>query len=272
MQRKKIDYSLAKKISQSAALTEQLQAVEKNPEIVVEIPLSKLISNPYQPRIQMEPEGLKELSNSIEQNGLLQPIVVSKDGDVLTIIAGHRRAEAHKLLGRDFIKAIIMDKVVHAQLALLPLVENLQRSDMDPIENAIAFKKILDDNIVESQNVLAEKVGVSKSWLSKTLSVLRLPSLLLAKIQLDKYTDITVLSALNKVPENQIENIYDVVKLMQRNEALDTIKQSVLKTLKVKDKIVFTKNKVIINTAGLSQNNQAKLNSLLKEIEILLKK
>lgn len=272
MQRKKIDYSLAKKISQSAALTEQLQAVEKNPELVVEVLLSKLIANPYQPRIQMEAEALRELSNSIEQNGLLQPIVVSKDGDSLTIIAGHRRAEAHKLLGKELIKAIVMDKVVHAQLALLPLVENLQRSDMDPIENAIAFKKILDDNIVENQNELADKVGVSKSWLSKTLSILRLPSPLLAKIQTDKYSDITVLSALNKVPENQIEKIYNAVKSMQRNEALGTIKQAVFKPLKVKAKIEISKNKVVINTTGLSKINQDKLKALLKEIEILLEK
>lgn len=272
MQRKKIDYSLAKKISQSAALTEQLQAVEKNPEIVVEVPLSKLISNPYQPRIQMEPETLKELSNSIEENGLLQPIVVSKDGEILTIIAGHRRVEAHRLLGKELIKAIIMDKVVHAQLALLPLVENLQRSDMDPIENAIAFKKILDDHIVESQNELAEKVGVSKSWLSKTLSVLRLPSPLLTKIQMDKYSDITVLSALNKVPESQIERIYNTVKSMQRNEALDVIKQAVAKPLKVKSKIEISKNKVVINTIGLSQEGQIQLKALLKDIERLLEK
>lgn len=272
MQRKKIDYSLAKKISQNAALTEQLQAVEKNPEMVVEVPLSKLISNPYQPRIQMEPEALRELSNSIEQNGLLQPIVVAKDGDVLTIIAGHRRAEAHKILGKELIKAIIMDKVVHAQLALLPLVENLQRSDMDPIENAIAFKKILDDNIVESQNELAEKVGVSKSWLSKTLSVLRLPTSLLTKIQTDKYSDITVLSALNKVPENQIEKIYNAVKSMQRNDALDMIKKAVSKPIKEKSKVVISKNKIVINTIGLSKDAQDKLKALLKEIEILLEK
>jgi len=269
MQRKKIDYSLAKKISQSAALTEQLQAVEKNPEIVVEVPLSKLISNPYQPRIQMEPEALRELSNSIAQNGLLQPIVVSKDGEVLTIIAGHRRAEAHKLLGKELIKAIIMDKVVHAQLALLPLVENLQRSDMDPIENAIAFKKILDDHIVETQNELAEKVGVSKSWLSKTLSVLRLPAPLLVKIQIDKYSDITVLSALNKIPENQIEKIYNTVKLMQRNDALEMIKNYVLKPIREKSLVVISKNKIVINTTGLSKVKQDKLKTLLNQIEIL---
>jgi ParB family chromosome partitioning protein len=272
MQRKKIDYSLAKRISQSAALTEQLQAVEKNPEIVVEVPLSKLISNPYQPRIQMEPEALRELSNSIAQNGLLQPIVVSKDGEILTIIAGHRRAEAHKLLGKELIKAIIMDKVVHAQLALLPLVENLQRSDMDPIENAIAFKKILDDHIVETQNELAEKVGVSKSWLSKTLSVLRLPAPILVKIQTDKYSDITVLSALNKIPENQIDKIYNIVKLMQRNDALELIKNSVLKPTKEKSVVTISKNKIVINTTGLSKVKEDKLKTLLNEIEILFEK
>ncbi|MDD2267691.1 ParB/RepB/Spo0J family partition protein [Sulfuricurvum sp.] len=272
MVRKKIDYSLAKKISQNAALTEQLHVAEKNPESIVEIPLYKLQSNPYQPRIEMNHEQLRELSESIEQNGLLQPIVVAKDGDVLTIIAGHRRAEAHKMLGREMIRAIVMDKVVHAQLALLPLVENLQRSDMDPIENAIAFKKILDDNIVESQNELAEKVGVSKSWLSKTLSILRLPSSLLSKIQADHYSDITVLSALNKVPEEQLDKVYGSIKTMQRNDALEAIKKVISKPTKSKENIVVLKNKVVINTTGLSKEKQDKLKLLLKGIEQLLEK
>ncbi|MDD2784129.1 MAG: KorB domain-containing protein, partial [Sulfuricurvum sp.] len=167
---------------------------------------------------------------------------------------------------------IVMDKVVHAQLALLPLVENLQRSDMDPIENAIAFKKILDDNIVESQNELAEKVGVSKSWLSKTLSILRLPSSLLSKIQADHYSDITVLSALNKVPEEQLDKVYGSIKTMQRNDALEAIKKVISKPTKSKENIVVLKNKVVINTTGLSKEKQDKLKLLLKGIEQLLEK
>lgn len=270
MQRKKIDYSLAKKISQSAALTEQLNIIEKNPEVVADIPISKLVTNPYQPRIVMEPASLQELADSIEQNGLLQPVVVSNDGNVLTIIAGHRRVEAHKLLNKEFIKAIIMDKVVHAQLALLPLVENLQRSDMDPIENAIAFKKILDDKIVDSQNDLAEKIGVSKSWLSKSLSVLRLPSSLLEEIKSDRYSDITVLSALNKISENQLVKVYNEVKSLSRQDALNHIKTTISKPAKVKKIIEISKQKVILNLKDVSDEKRVKLEILLQDIQTLL--
>ncbi|MDD2830349.1 MAG: ParB/RepB/Spo0J family partition protein [Sulfuricurvum sp.] len=270
MTRKKIDYSLAKKISQNAALTEQIQAVEKNPDIVIEIPLSKLQPNPYQPRIEIEPTALKELADSIEQNGLLQPIVVSKDNDVLTIIAGHRRFEAHKLLEKEFIKAVVMDKVVHAQLALLPLVENLQRSEMNPIENAIAFKKILEDKIVETQNDLAEAIGVSKSWLSKTLSVLRLPSSLLDQIKKDRYSDITVLSALNKVNSDLLEKLYTEIKTLSRSDALEAIKQALSKPVKTKSRVEISKNKIVINTLGLNGDKKEKVQSLIHQIKELI--
>lgn len=270
MIRKKIDYSLAKKISQNAALTEQIQAVEKNPDTVVDIPLSRLQINPYQPRIEMEPTALRELADSIEINGLLQPIVVAKENDVLTIIAGHRRFEAHKLLQRDFIKAVIMDKVVHAQLALLPLVENLQRSDMNPIENAIAFKKILDDKIVETQNDLAEAIGVSKSWLSKTLSILRLPSSLLERIKADRYSDITVLSALNKVNTDLLEKLYDEIKTLSRIDALVAIKKVLSKPTKNKTRIEMTKHKIVINTQGLKTDKKEKIESLIEQIKELI--
>jgi len=270
MIKKKIDYSLAKKISQNAALTEQIQAVEKNPDIVVEIPVSKLQINPYQPRIEMEPVALRELADSIDQNGLLQPIVVAKDNDILTIIAGHRRYEAHKLLQKEFIKAVVMDKVVHAQLALLPLVENLQRSDMNPIENAIAFKKILDDKILETQNDLAEAIGVSKSWLSKTLSILRLPDLLLETIKTDKYNDITVLSSLNKVPVELLEKLYHEIKILSRSDALETIKKNVTMPTKAKNRIDFGKNKIVIDTSGLNAEKKEKIQELLGQIKELI--
>jgi ParB family chromosome partitioning protein len=272
MTRKKIDYSLAKKISQNAALTEQIQAVEKNPDVVIEIPLSKLQANPYQPRITIDPKALKELSDSIVANGLMQPITVAKDGDVLTIIAGHRRAEAHKVLGKEFIRAIIMEKVVRAQLAILPLVENLQRSEMNPVETAIAFKKILDDKIFESQNELAEKIGVSKSWLSKTLSILRLPSSLLETIKLDKYTDITVLSALNKIDVEMLDKIYSEIKSLSRIDALETIKKTLSKPVKQKNDVVISKDKIVINTKGLSADKKEKIIVMINQIKELIGK
>ncbi len=270
MTKKKIDYTLAKKVSQNAALAEQIHTIEKNPDFVVEIPLSKLIPNPYQPRIEMEPLALNELADSIKLNGLLQPIVVSSNGDLMMIIAGHRRVEAHRLLQKDSIKAVVMHNVVHAQLALLPLVENLQRSEMNPIENAIAFKKILDDQIVETQNDLAEAIGVSKSWLSKTLSILRLPTTLLDKVKEDKYSDITVLSALNKAPTEILGSLYIKIKVLSRNEALESIRQAIEKPTKVKNQIEIKRNKIVIHTLGLNESKKERVEELIHQIKTLI--
>jgi len=191
---------------------------------IFDIEVSELRDNPFKPRIEIQQEALSELASSIEQQGLLQPIIVTKDGNTMTIIAGHRRVAAHKLLNKRFIEAIIKEDVVHEQLAILPLVENLQRANTDPLENAIAFKRILDEKIVKTQQELADLLGVSKSWLSKVLSVLRLPKDLLETIKEDGYNDITVLSALNKIATKDLQTVYVKVKTLKRIEALSFIK------------------------------------------------
>lgn len=269
MAKKKINYDMAKIVSQGAALTEH--EVEPKSSGVSEVEVSKLLVNPFQPRIEIKEESLVELASSIEKQGLLQPVVVAKDGEVLTIIAGHRRVEAHKLLKKRFIKAIVREKVVHAQLAILPLVENLQRADTDPIENAIAFKRIIDEKIVKTQQELADLIGVSKSWLSKALSILRLPEELLETIKSEKYNDITVLSALNKIETKKIPDVYEHVKILKRAEALAYIK-SLLTVTNTNDITAYVRknSKVSIDLAQVSEKKKAKVELLLKEIESIL--
>ena len=271
MAKRKIDYGMAKMVSQGAALTEH-ETETKHPGIL-EVEVDKLKVNPYQPRIQIAEESLLELSTSIKQQGLLQPIVVTKgEDDVFTIIAGHRRVEAHKRLKKKFIKAIVKEKVVHAQLAILPLVENLQRADTDPIENAIAFKRIVDEKIVKSQQELADLIGVSKSWLSKALSVLRLPDELLEKVKKDKFTDITVLSALNKTDDKNVLSVYKKVKDLKRKDALDYIR-TLVHTDMLEPRPSFTrkKEKVLIDLNSINGEKKIKVEGLLKQIESLMK-
>ena len=271
MAKRKIDYGMAKVVSQGAALTEH--EIETKKSGLLEVEVEKLKVNPYQPRIEIREESLIELSTSIKQQGLLQPIVVTKDENgVFIIIAGHRRVEAHKLLQKKFIKAILKEKVVHAQLAILPLVENLQRADTDPIENAIAFKRIIDEKIIKSQQELADLIGVSKSWLSKALSILRLPTELLEIIKKDKYSDVTVLSALNKTDKDEVINIYQKVKILKRKEALDYIRSLVLKKRKqpIIHSFVRNKSRVSIDLTQVKDNKKVKVEILLKEIEAIL--
>jgi len=212
MANKRINYDLTK------------NKVDTKHTSIFEIEISELRDNPFNPRMEIQPEALSALASSIKQQGLLQPIIVAKEGDTLTIIAGHLRVEAHKYLQIKYIKAIIKEDVVHAQLAILPLIENLQRIDTHSIENTIALKHILNEGVVKTQEELADLLCVSKDWLSKRLSGLRLPDDLLETIKEDGYNDITVISALNKIATKDLHTVYDQVKTLKRIEALFFIK------------------------------------------------
>jgi len=270
MAKKKINYTLAKKVSQKAALTEKIDNILLSDNKIERIRVSDLLINPYQPRISMNDQALDELAHTIEREGLLQPIIVSKANNIFTIIAGHRRVEAHKRLKKTYIDAIVMKEVVHEQLALLPLIENLQRENTHPIENAIAFKKILNDKIVDNQNDLSELLGLSKSWLSKSLSILKLPENILNKLKEDNYKDITVMSAMNKLELDQINNCYSDITAMSRENALSYIKEITEKKKEnTSELIIKSKNKIVINIKDIDNE---KIEKLMQEIESIIHK
>ena len=110
-----------------------------------EIPIDKLEENPYQPRIEINQKELRELANSIKQNGLLQPILVQKIDKRYVIISGHRRVEAHKLLNKKFIKAVVIKNQQDLELAKKSIIENLQRKDLNIIETAIDLKRYKEE-------------------------------------------------------------------------------------------------------------------------------
>lgn len=264
-----IDYSLVKSVIKGASLSEQIQ-IQSEEEQVTDIAIQKLKENPFQPRIDMRYEKLEELANSIKENGLLQPITIVKKGDNYVIIYGHRRVQACLLLGKKTIKAIVLQKVEHAQLAILPLVENIQRENMNPVETAISMKRIIDEKVVNSQNELADHLGLTKSWVSKILSVIKLPDDVLKAIKTDGYSDVTVLTTLNKLSQNHLE-IYNNVKDLSRQAALKYIKtingyppKTVLK------RIVWEKNKVSINLKGLPIETVEDVKKHIKKLEMIL--
>jgi len=248
MAKKRIDYSLAKKASGKAALTEQFtKSITSSDSVIRELLISDLTINPYQPRINIDEKNLKKLALSIEKEGLLQPVIVSpniKDNGYI-IIAGHRRVEAHKILNKQKIKAIIIDVVAHEQLAILPIIENLQRDDMNPIENAIAFKRLLNEKVFSTQRELAEKISVSKEWMSKTLSILKLPEDVLKMIKEDQFKDINILSALNKIEKSNIKETYLYIKELPKVEARSYLsslnKKEILSPINITELLIWRK-------------------------------
>jgi ParB family chromosome partitioning protein len=138
----------------------------------IEVPVDRVEPNPFQPRRRMSDDRLAALAASIREHGVLQPIVVSEVFDGYRLIAGERRLRAARLAGLDRIPAVVREFVDNAQLELA-LVENLQRADLDPIEEAHAFRQLIDEFGL-SQDLVAEKVGRARSTITNTLRLLEL--------------------------------------------------------------------------------------------------
>lgn len=142
-------------------------------EQIVKIKLSELRSNPYQPRKVFDETALKELSESIKEHGVFQPIIAKKSVKGYEIIAGERRVKASKLAGLEEIPAIIRD-FTDSEMMEIALLENLQRENLNAIEEATAYKK-LQENLALTQEELATRLGKSRSHITNMIGLLKLP-------------------------------------------------------------------------------------------------
>ncbi len=143
-------------------------------EMVIQVPIVKIKSNPLQPRSDFDHEGLEELTNSIKEHGILQPLILTEEGDGYQVVAGERRLRAAKILEFKTIPAIIRD-IKEQQKLELALVENIQRKDLNPIEEAVAFQRLIDEFSL-TQEAVAKRLGKSRSAVTNTLRLLTLPS------------------------------------------------------------------------------------------------
>ena len=156
----------------SALLGEEMppQAEAANAEIAIDL----IEPNPEQPRTRFAEESLEELAQSIRMNGVVQPIVVRSVGGRFQIVAGERRWRASQRAGLRKIPAVIKE-VSDEKLLELALVENIQRQELNPIEEAKAYRKLID-NIGLTQEVIADRVGKHRTVITTSMRLLRLPT------------------------------------------------------------------------------------------------
>lgn len=146
---------------------------ETSKDEIINLKLSELRSNPYQPRIYFDEEALQELSDSIKEHGVFQPIIVKKSIKGYEIVAGERRVKASKKAGLETIPAIIKD-FTDEEMMQIALLENLQRENLSAIEEAKAYYDIINSlNITQEE--LAKRVGKSRSHITNMIGLLRLP-------------------------------------------------------------------------------------------------
>lgn len=146
---------------------------EINQQQTHELPLKDIEPNPDQPRKNFTEDALETLMESIKNFGIVQPIVVRKKGKKYQIVAGERRYRAASALGLDQVPVIIKDYSTE-EVTEIALVENLQRQDLDPIEEAFAYQRLLD-TFKQTQDLIATRVGRSRSHVANMMRLLKLP-------------------------------------------------------------------------------------------------
>jgi len=142
--------------------------------VPLEVDLDRIVPNPRQPRLQMEQGPLEELAQSIRVNGIIQPILVRRSGDHYEIIAGERRWRAAQIAGLLRVPVVVRE-IADGQLLQVALIENIQRENLNPIDEATAYRRLLDECAM-TQEALAEAVGKDRASIANHLRLLRLPA------------------------------------------------------------------------------------------------
>ena len=138
------------------------------------ISLNKIKSNIDQPRKSFDNEKIAELAESIKNHGIIQPLILKENGGGYIIVAGERRGRAAKMVGLKEVPAIVMD-LTEKQVLEISLIENIQRQDLNPIEEALAYKKLLSDfNLTQEE--LSKRIGKSRTAITNTIRLINLDS------------------------------------------------------------------------------------------------
>ena len=254
---------------------------------IIDLPLENIITNPKQPRTHFNEEALKELSNSIQELGIIQPITVRKvNKNNYQLISGERRYRASKMAGIKSIPSYI--RVANDnELLELALVENIQRKDLDPIEIGLSYKRLIDE-INLTQDQLSSRVGKKRSTITNYIRLLKLDPIIQTGIR-DKFISMGHGRALVNV-ENNKEQIELYKKIVKKSLSVREVEKLVhalkSKTLKNKiysspfisqtaldlEKFFETPVKVISNSEGkgflkINFESQEKLQHILNKVK-----
>ena len=251
---------------------------------IVELPVDELRPNPYQPRKVFDEEKLKELAESIKEHGIFQPIIVKRSSiKGYEIIAGERRVKASKMIGLEKIPAIVRD-FTDQQMMEIALLENLQRENLNAIEEATAYRNLLDAMEV-TQEELARRLGKSRTHITNMLGLLSLPEEV-KDMMIEEKISMSHARVLSKL-ENKEEIVRLANKIVDENLNVRDIEDlskddSIEKSHKIKKREpneyeyiqnimcekLGTKVKITSNKINISFNNINDLNRILEILNI----
>ncbi len=229
-----------------ALIPDQIQESATVPaidEILVQVNLTEVKPNPYQPRVKFDEKALAELRDSIREKGLIQPITVRRKNSHYELIAGERRLRAAREVGFKKIPAYIMKVETKEEMLELAIVENVQRERLNPIEQASAYQRLIDECNL-TQDEIAQKIGKERSTITNMLRLLRLPELIQESVEKGEISvghARTLLSLESK--ENQIQLWKKLLKTEYSVRKLEKIVKEMAEVKQIKP--IDTKRKSV---------------------------
>ena len=262
---------------------EQKIIEEATSEDIIEVNVDELRPNPYQPRKKFDDEALKDLAQSIKEYGVFQPIIVKKSIKGYYIVAGERRVRASKLAGLKTIPAIPRD-FTDDQMMEIGLLENIQRENLNVMEEAEAYKAMLD-NLHLTQDELSKKIGKSRSHITNIIGLLRLPkevqemvlknelSMGHARVLSKLDSDEQIKEMAKKIVENKIpvRNLEEITNNDKVEKKVKIVKHKTNEYKYVEDMLrdkLDTKVKIKDKKIEISFTNNADLNRILEIIDM----
>ncbi len=208
-------------------LIKENEILLKENEEVVEVKISDIKPNPHQPRIVFEKKALNELAGSIKEHGVIQPIIIKKVQDGYNLVSGERRLKASKIAGLNTIPALIRDYNT-SNAAELAILENVQRENLTAIEEAIAYKKIIQKTAI-THDELARKIGKSRSYITNIIGLLNLPQEIIDKVN-SNHLSAGHAKLLSKIKDNQ--TVFEIAKIVIENKLNVRQTEDLIKRLK----------------------------------------
>lgn len=250
---------------------EALLPAMDNQNEIKKIPLQKLVANPYQPRKIFEDEAIEELAQSIREHGIIQPIVVRKKGSKYEIVVGERRFRAAKLAILNEIPAIVKE-MSEEQMMEVAILENLQREDLTPIEEAEAYQSLIE-KLNFTQEDLAKRLGKSRPHITNHIRLLQLPDVVRQMVndgQLSMGHGRTLLGLKNKkrIPEVANKAIKHHLNVRQLENLIKEYNENVSRETPKTKKDIFVQSKETQLREYFGTNVQIKKNKNKGKIEI----
>ena len=259
------------------------EIVKENKNNSEEIPIEQIRSNPYQPRKTFNDESLQELADSIKEYGVVEPIIVKKSVKGYEIVAGERRTKAAKIAGLKTIPAIIKD-FSDEDMMEIALLENIQREDLNPIDEATSIANIISVRGF-TQEQFAKRFGKSRSYITNLLGLLKLPKEVQDMVKDNKLSmsharslskiddEEKIISLANKVVKDNL-NVRDIEKILS-NKNVSKTKNNNPQNYKIYENAISdvtgSKVKITNNKIEIKYNSLNDLNRILETLNIEIK-